>query len=326
MREGRALGSPLRLLVAAGQHARAVDEAWLDVLRAFEDVDAAMSRYRPDSELTRLNRRRGRPTGVSRLLMAALAMAERARRITSGRFDPRVVVDLERLGFTAAPQAWTKRPPADEPVLRRAPDGRVELSGPVDLGGLGKGLALRRACRAGAVRLPGSGFLIDAGGDIVTLGRPDPANAASRWSIALEDPSGGTEPLATCELPDGWAVATSSTRIARRLDDAGTMVHHLIDPRTGRPGGGGLVAVSVAFPDPAWAEVWTKELFLEGPSGIGARARGRGLAAWWVAADGSLSMTPAARQLSTWVRSEVELSPPAASVLPRPPSPNLAMG
>jgi thiamine biosynthesis lipoprotein len=132
--------------------------------------------------------------------------------------------------------------------------------------------------------------------------------------------------MATCELPEGWAVATSSTRIARRLDDAGTMVHHLIDPRTREPGGGGLVAVTVAFPDPAWAEVWTKDLFLEGPSGIGARARGRGLAAWWVGADGSLSMTPAARQLTVWVRSEVEVSARAASVVRRPPSPSAAIG
>jgi thiamine biosynthesis lipoprotein len=258
--------------------------------------------------------------------MAALALAERARRITAGRFDPRVVVDLERLGFAAAPQAWARRPPGDEPLLRRAPDGCIALSAPVDLGGLGKGIALRRACRAAAARLPGAGLLIDAGGDIVTLGRPDPANAASRWSIAIEDPSGAGEPMATFAVPDRWAVATSSTRIARRLDDAGLMVHHLIDPRTGTPGGGGLVAVTVAFPDPAWAEVWTKELFLEGPSGIGARARGRGLAAWWVGPDGSLSMTPAARQVTTWVRSEVELSPPAASVARRPPSPNPATG
>ena len=313
VRAGRALGSPLRLLVAAGDDGPAVDEAWSEVLRAFEDVNRAMSRYRAHSELTRLNRMRGRPARISPLLLATLTMAERARRITAGRFDPRVVVDLERLGFAAEPQAWTGRPPGDEPVIRRAPDGCVALSGPVDLGGLGKGIALRLARRAAARRLAGTGFLIDAGGDIVTLGRPDTTDPASRWSIALEDESGGSVPIATCELPEAWAIATSSTRLGRRVDESGRVIHHLLDPRTREPGGGTLIAVTVAFPDPAWAEVWTKDLFLEGPQGIGPRARARGLAAWWLDADAGLSMTPAARQLTTWVRSEPELSPRAAS-------------
>ncbi|MBA3875894.1 MAG: hypothetical protein C0498_02990 [Anaerolinea sp.] len=64
---------------------------------------------------------------------------------------------------------------------------------------------------------------------------------------------------------------------------------HLIDPRTGEPGGNGLVAVTVATRDPAWAEVWSKALFLEGHRAIAAAARARGLAAGvrtaWVAAE-----------------------------------------
>ena len=80
----------------------------------------------------------------------------------------------------------------------------------------------------------------------------------------------------------------------------GEAVHHLIDPSTGRPGGDGLLAVTVAGPDPAWAEVWSKALFLVGPSGIADAARARGLAAWWVAVDGTLEMTPAARPMTVW--------------------------
>ncbi len=53
--------------------------------------------------------------------------------------------------------------------------------------------------------------------------------------------------------------------------------------------------MTVAGPDPAWAEVWSKTLFLEGSRGIGPRARGLGLAAWWIRDDGDLEMTPAAR-------------------------------
>jgi thiamine biosynthesis lipoprotein len=77
-------------------------------------------------------------------------------------------------------------------------------------------------------------------------------------------------------------------------------VHHLIDPGTGQPGGGGLLSVTVAGGDPAWAEVWSKALFLAGPAGIAGLARGRGLAAWWIDLEGGLAMTPAARQRTAW--------------------------
>jgi thiamine biosynthesis lipoprotein len=303
------LGSPVLLIAAADANVANVDAAWHDIQEVFAAVDRAMSRFRADSELTRLNRGGGRAKRPSRLLDSALALSDRARRATAGRFDPRIVADLERLGFTAIPQAWTSPRRNLEPVLERAPNGRVSLSGPVDLGGLGKGIALRLARRAAARRLAGAGFLIDAGGDIATLGRPDPTATASRWSIALQDESAGDGPIATCELPEGSAIATSSTRLGRRADESGRVIHHLLDPRTGTPGGGTLVSVTVAFPDPAWAEIWTKDLFIEGPGGIGPRARARGLAAWWVDANAGLSMTPAARQLTTWVRSEVEISP-----------------
>jgi thiamine biosynthesis lipoprotein len=62
--------------------------------------------------------------------------------------------------------------------------------------------------------------------------------------------------------------------------------------------------VTVAGPDPAWAEVWSKTLFLGGRVAIAAEARSRGLAAWWVAHDGTLEMTAAARSLTTWVAAE----------------------
>lgn len=77
-----------------------------------------------------------------------------------------------------------------------------------------------------------------------------------------------------------------------------------IDPATGEPGGNGLLAVTVAAPDPAWAEVWSKALFLASAGRIAGAARARGLAAWWVDQVGRLSMTPAARLLTPWVGGE----------------------
>lgn len=263
-----------------------------------------MSRYREDSELTRLNRA-GSLADPSRHLVKALAAADRAGRITAGRFDARVVADLERLGSVGVPQVgtWATLATTGRLVRRPARRGGIELASPVDLGGIGKGLALRWATRRAAAVI-GGGFLLEAGGDISSRG----LFGATRWSIGIEDPGGGAEPVAVAVLQRDQAIATSSIRLGRWLDPAGQPVHHLIDPRTGLPGGDGLASVTVAWPDPVWAEVWSKALFLEGAAGIAAAARSRALAAWWVDDDGDLSMTPAARQQTSWVRAEARRS------------------
>lgn len=314
-REGRALGSPLRLSVAGLVEDGLVDEAWGATSDEFARVDRAMSRYRADSELTEIHRRGGHGPTLSWRLRRGLVAADRARRLTGGRFEPRILRALERLGTAAGAQPAPVQPwgdgrePAFEPgtpvVRRRARGAPFELSAPVDLGGIGKGLALRWAAGRVAATLGPSrggatGFLLEAGGDLVVDGTVGEAP----WSVAIEDPRGASAPVAAVRLESGWALATSSIRLARWRSHDGRTVHHLIDPLTAEPASGGLLAVSVAFRDPAWAEVWSKALFVEGAGGIATLARSRGLAGWWVADDGLLSMTPAARAMTFWIRAE----------------------
>lgn len=293
------------------------DAAWAAVERVLADVDAAMSRFREDSELTRLSRRGSIPTdGISRMLVKALCAADRARRITGGRFEPRIVDALERIGYAGVSQAAA---PGNADIGRASAargsrvlervgrTGPIELPEPVDLGGIGKGLALRWAASAiedvltaADLAVENAGYLLDAGGDIALNGSPTPGEP---WHVGIEDPGGSPTPVATLKATGRLAVATSSVRRLRWQHD-GRAVHHLIDPRTGTPGGAGLAAVTVAGPDPAWAEVWSKALFLEGADGIAAAARSRGLAAWWVTDDGRLEMTAAARSRTVWVATE----------------------
>ena len=315
-RAGRAMGSPLRLQLAGEPPPALVDRAWSAVVDEFEATEQALSRFRPSSEVHQLRLARGWSETPSRRLVAALTVADRARRLTGGRFDPRVLVDLERLGSVPVAPPAGEAPRAAQahagvssaPLLRRVGrDGPIEVPLPVDFGGIGKGLALRWAARR-LESLPGSsGFLLEAGGDLVARGAPlgEPG-----WRIAIEDPrsvdhTNAGSPSVVVELPlPAAAIATSSTRRARWLDPSGREVHHLIDPRTGEPGGTGLLAVTVLGPDPAWAEVWSKALFLEGAAGIAALARRRGLAAWWVTTAGDVEMTPAARWHTIWVAGE----------------------
>jgi thiamine biosynthesis lipoprotein len=292
------MGSPLRFTIVADAATARV--AWELVRRDVEHTEAALSRYRRTSALTRANRHAGDGLWhrAPRRLMAMAALVLRAHRTTAGTFDPRVVTQLESLGERAGidlptgsgADAWLEVDPAR---------GKLRLAAPIDSGGIGKGLALRWALRslrsAGAT---GEGGIIEAGGDLVTWGAPSPGAA---WRVGIEDPQAPEEPLAVVEALPG-AVATSSVRLRRWTSPEGDDVHHLIDPRTGRPAQGGLLAVTVAAPDPAWAEVSTKHLFIGGAAAIAADAEARRVAAWWVTSVGELRMSRAARTRTLWTR------------------------
>jgi FAD:protein FMN transferase len=299
------MGSALSLTVSGPD----AERAWAEVVDEFAASDRALSRFREDAALVALDRSAGTGLGVQvglRLERAVVA-AERARRVTDGRFEPRILADLERLGergadlvagaphgTSDADRSWLARP-----IARRARRGYLTLERPIDLGGIGKGLALRWAA-ARLDRLAVDRFLIDAGGDIVVRGD---APEGGSWQVGIEDAVAPTDmPLAVVQRDHG-AIATSSIS-NRRWERGGRPVHHLIDPTSGLPAWSGLLAVTVAAADPAWAEVWSKTLFLSGREGIAAEARSRGLAAWWISDDGTLGMTPAARTMTIWVREE----------------------
>lgn len=302
----RSMGSPLRLTVvgATPWRARAARDAAWGEMRA---TDADLSRFRADSELSRINRLAGSGTPFipGRRLRSLLVTAARAQRITGGRFDPRVIIALEAIGERAGvplpPDGVGAAAAGEGPWLRRDPgDGTFRISVPVDSGGLGKGLGLRWALKAARRAAPdATGLLLEAGGDVAASGT---GPGMRPWSIGMEDPRARERLIATLGLPAG-AVATSSVAV-RSWEHEGRPVHHLIDPASGRPADTGLLAVSVHAPDPAWAEVLSKALFLAGRNVIGEEARRCGLAAWWVEEDGSFHASPAGRPLTTWNRLE----------------------
>ncbi len=302
---GRAMGSPLRL-TTSGLSTIQAGRAWAIATADIEASEQSLSRWRADSALSRLNAVAG--TGASvpvdRRLLAFLVAAARAQRVSGGRFDPRVLTRLEALGERAGVPipAVTEQLGSDRRWLEGDPRRRLAcVAAPVDSGGIGKGLALRWAARRlEEAGLLGSGMLLEAGGDLVVRGeRP----GGGPWQVGIEDPAGGNDPLAVISATGG-AIATSSTAVRNWTSPDGAPAHHLVDPRTGEPGGEGLVAVTVTLADPAWAEVWSKSLFLAGRRAIGEEARRRGLAAWWVEEDGSLHLTPAAREQTAWTSAD----------------------
>ena len=164
---------------------------------------------------------------------------------------------------------------------------------PVDLGGIGKGLAVRWASQ----ELSGAGMavLVEAGGDLHGAG---PGPDGGGWLVAVEDPRGGRDPVAVLTLTD-LACATSSVRLRHWTVD-GRAVHHLVDPRTGQPAESGLLSVTVIGPDAARAEVWSKALFLAGRGRVRQLADEHEVAALLVDADGLVGVSRQMRPHVTW--------------------------
>lgn len=277
-----------------------------DALQVFHDVDRTCTRFDPGSDLMRANADGREWVAVSPYCFDSIVEAYAAYRRTFGRFDPRVLSDLVRLGYDrslkhAAPShrdagALVPRMALPEwrPQFRRE-SHEVRIGPiPIDLGGIGKGLAVRWA----AERLrPDVGFLVEAGGDCVCRGI---AADGEPWRVGVEDPREPTERVAVLEVRDA-AVATSSVRV-RTWQIAGRDVHHLVDPRTGQPGGDGLAAVTVMDTDPAAAEVASKTLFLTGRRGIRTSAEHFGLAALWIDDNGVLDCSSRIDPALVWSR------------------------
>ncbi len=276
-------------------------------LDIFGAVEVACTRFDPASALMKVNKDPDRWHRVPRVCFDALVEAQRAYERTHGRFDPRIMEDLVALGYAATlpfggPRITLpasprhRRTPLDRwrPQFHGGVQCRVRLGPrPVDLGGIGKGLALRWAS---SILAPVTkDFLINAGGDCFCGGT---APNGQPWQVAVEDPRGRHQPVAVLSVSDR-ACATSSIRI-RRWHRGARTVHHLVDPSTGNPGGHGLLAVTVIERDPAGAEVWSKALFLAGARDVGALAAKRHLAALWVEESGRVGWSRALEPFLLW--------------------------
>lgn len=272
------MGSDAHVLVVTDRDAgpagaaRLLAGAWAHV----DTLEARWSRFRPDSEVSVLNRHGGAPVAVSPATLALVRHALAAWELTDGRFDPTVGTAVVALGYDrdfdevaravpAAPGAATARPaPGPEGIDVDPEAGTVTLPPGVcfDPGGIGKGLAADLVAEA-LVGAGAVGALVNLGGDLRAVGEPP---APEGWAVSLPDPVRADRELARFALPHG-AVATSS-RLRRRWRTASGPVHHLLDPATGRPAAGDTVAVSVVA-DRAWrAEALATALFLAGPGGI----------------------------------------------------------
>jgi FAD:protein FMN transferase len=227
-------------------------DAAFDAARAeILEIDRVCSRFRVDSELSRLNRGAGAaPVTVSPLLAEALCVALDAARATGGLVDPTVGRCLEALGYSVT----FRDIPQDLPPLqlRVTPAAgwqaveldastctvRLEAGVSVDLGATGKAWAADRAAAAAAQRIS-AGVAVDCGGDVAVAG-PAPDGG---WPVRVSERRGASE-FQDVHIFDG-GLATSGTS-ARRWRRGSQEVHHIVDPATGLPATTPWLMASVA--------------------------------------------------------------------------------
>lgn len=217
-----------------------------EIQATFEEVEACASRFRADSELSRLNSDPHRQVGISPLLTQLFNAAAEAFELSEGLVDAGVLPAVRAAGYdadlpiacreAAAPvpvEGWQNVVLGDGCIFR--PPGLE-----IDLGGIAKGWTAARALEAS-----GAG-LVDAGGDIATEGL---------WQVTVRHNDLDVAKIAV----ESAAVATSG--IDRRRWTSG---HHLIDPRSGAPSRTDVVAATVIADDLCRAETIAKTIVLRG--------------------------------------------------------------
>ncbi len=237
----------------------------LPVYKKFEQIEDLCSRFRPDSELSRLNRQIGKDIPVSEELYAILEAALRFYEETGGMFNPGILTALEQSGYSksieqirgrelGASVVGTPQVPVDPPFLLNEVKKTVLLQTKLDLGGIAKGWVIDKA--AEILALSGAGF-INVGGDMRIFG-----TLTRSLNIGIEDPFDPEKILSDIQVKNG-AVATS-TSMKRRWKVNGRNRHHLIDPFTGESSKSTVVSATVTAPTAMEADVWAKIVLLSG--------------------------------------------------------------
>jgi thiamine biosynthesis lipoprotein len=275
---GQTMGTVYSIRLANANLTRAqLEELKQRVDRRLEEINAILSHYRPDSELSRFNAARaGEPVRISsefvRVLRRALEIHERS----DGAFDPALGALINAWGFgpEGREQPWL----APEDVRRMLDVSgaqRVRLTAgstiekttdgvQLNLSAIAKGFGVDETARV-IMDFGVSNLLVEIGGEVFAVGLNP---YAKPWRVGVETPTLASLPGEAVEmilaLTNG-AVATSGDYRNYRTDETGRRFSHLLDPRTGYPVSNNVAAVSVIAPDCMTADALATAVFVLGP-------------------------------------------------------------
>lgn len=240
-------------LVLHGPNSTTLRAAGEEALAEIQRLDATLSAYRPESEVSALNRSAGtHPVRVSPEVFRLIQHAQILSQATQGAFDITVGPLLQTWGFLRGTHPF---PTPDQVTEARASVGShilecdanaftIRFAHPktrIDLGSIGKGYALDRAELI--LREAGVAHALLHGGTSTTIAIGQPADADT-WKIAIAHPDAQIQtPAAIVELHDE-SLSVSAVS-GKGFTHEGQFYGHVIDPRSGYPVSGAQLAAVV---------------------------------------------------------------------------------
>jgi thiamine biosynthesis lipoprotein len=244
--------------------------AALQALEVVDQVEREISYYRPDSELSRLNRLAGsQPVATTPRLFHLLQLAESVYRETAGAYDLTSTPLSDCWGFLQreprVPSESSLRAALARVGMHRVQlaerTGSVSFSRPdleINTNSLGKGFALDEAAAAMREHSISNALLHGGGSSAVALGS---CSDVRGWQVEVRHPGHHDRPLARVFLRDSGFSTSGAEEQGFEAD--GKRYGHLIDPRTGYPADG-MLSVSVAAPTATLAEALSTAFFVMG--------------------------------------------------------------
>ena len=257
-----------RIRVELWAEERATGEAAIDaVMREMQRIDASMSTYKPQSEVSRVNAQAARaPMRISRELFDLLATAVEYSRLTDGAFDITYasvgfMYDFRRRHRPTESQIEAALPAVNYRNLVLDRQRRTVYFSRrgvrIDLGGIAKGYAVDRGIAVLQQRGVGHA-LVSAGGDSRIIGD----RLGKPWIVGIRHPDHKEQVIARVPLAD-TAISTSGD-YERYFDENGVRYHHILDPATGHPASKARSATILA-PTAMRTDGLSKTAFVLGP-------------------------------------------------------------
>lgn len=256
-------------LVLGPENKRAEAEEALEEAEAlFREHEKIFSRFDPESELSRINLDLNREMKVSGPMAEVLALCLKFNRIMEGYFDPRMIGNLEKIGYDRDFRSNDLNRTEDEkPGLEKIEaeldrelnidleKKTVKISRRIDTTGIAKGYAVDQA--AELLKSRGwKNFLVDAGGDMAAAGKNHDGES---WKVGVEGLEGDAVRI---KLEDEGIATSGISR--KRWIRGGKKFHHLVNPKDPEEFSHDLKTVTVVAEKTVEADGRAKSLFLMG--------------------------------------------------------------
>ena len=279
----RAMGTQVELAAIPESHqsSQEVEQAFDAAKRRITYLEQRLSRFDPKSDVSYINAQAGRFVRVAMETVTVVELALEAYQVSQGLFCPWMGEVIEQLGYNVSFEQIDESAFAGPGGAGRfgrvsavpvrdftagslpvyvEPEGnlvRMDAGFHLDLGGLAKGWIVEQAVNEFTNR----GFhniVVSAGGDLMCRGK----QLGGPWTAGIVNPWDDSDSLFRLDI-ENLALATSGT-YRRRWQTTHGEVHHLLDPRTGRPSDSDVVSCSVLANRLTGAEVLAKTALLLG--------------------------------------------------------------